>query len=141
MGGAAVYLWHADQDGLYSLYTKADQNYLRGVQEADSDGPVCSPPPSPAPTTAGGPTCTSRCTRPLAEATAAGTPVRTSQLAIPEDTCNLVYATAGYEQSVANMTRTTLASDMVFSDGADRQLPAVSGSVSQGFTLSLDVPV
>ena len=32
---------------------------------------------------------------------APATKLRTSQLALPEDTCNAVYATAGYEQSVA----------------------------------------
>jgi protocatechuate 3,4-dioxygenase beta subunit len=141
MGGAAVYLWHADQEGLYSLYTKADQNYLRGVQEAGSDGTVSFTTAFPGAYDGRWPHMHFEVYPSLAEATAAGTPVRTSQLAIPEDTCNLVYATAGYEQSVANMTRTSLASDMVFSDGADRQLPAVAGSVSQGFTLSLDVPV
>ena len=38
--GAAVYLWHCDRDGLYSLYTVPDQNYLRGVQAADASGEV-----------------------------------------------------------------------------------------------------
>ena len=40
--GAAVYLWHCNRDGLYSLYSQSvtDQNYLRGVQEADSNGRV-----------------------------------------------------------------------------------------------------
>jgi protocatechuate 3,4-dioxygenase beta subunit len=38
--GAAVYLWHCDRDGQYSIYSEAiaDQNYLRGVQEADANG-------------------------------------------------------------------------------------------------------
>jgi protocatechuate 3,4-dioxygenase beta subunit len=30
--GAAVYAWHCDRAGQYSLYTITDQNYLRGVQ-------------------------------------------------------------------------------------------------------------
>ena len=40
LAGAAVYLWHCDRDGRYSLYADAiqDENYLRGVQEADSSG-------------------------------------------------------------------------------------------------------
>jgi len=38
--GRAVYLWHCDRDGGYSMYTVADQNYLRGVQETDTDGSV-----------------------------------------------------------------------------------------------------
>lgn len=141
LAGAAVYLWHADQDGLYSLYTKADQNYLRGVQEAGSDGSVTFTTAFPGAYDGRWPHMHFEVYPTLAEATAAGTPVRTSQLAVPEDTCNLVYATEGYEQSASNMTRTTLASDMVFSDGAQLQLPTVTGSVSKGFALALDVPV
>ena len=38
--GKAVYLWHCDRDGLYSLYTLPDENYLRGVQQTASDGTV-----------------------------------------------------------------------------------------------------
>ena len=40
LAGAAVYLWHCNIDGQYSLYDQAiaDQNYLRGVQESDDDG-------------------------------------------------------------------------------------------------------
>ncbi len=40
--GAAVYLWHCDREGRYSLYSQGatDQNYLRGVQAAGDDGVV-----------------------------------------------------------------------------------------------------
>jgi hypothetical protein len=34
-----------------------------------------------------------------------------------------VYATDGYEQSRTNMSQVSLASDMVFSDGADLETP------------------
>ena len=42
IAGAAVYLWHCDRDGNYSLYSQGvtDENYLRGVQEADVNGVV-----------------------------------------------------------------------------------------------------
>ena len=37
--GAAVYVWHCDQDGNYSMYGSATEaNYLRGVQEVDANG-------------------------------------------------------------------------------------------------------
>ncbi len=141
LAGAAVYLWHATKDGLYSLYTDAQQNYLRGVQEAGSDGTVTFTTIFPGAYDGRWPHVHFEAYPSLAEATSAGTPMRTSLLALPEDTCNLVYATAGYEQSVSNMTRTTLATDMVFSDGVDQQLAAVSGSVAKGLAVSLDVPV
>ncbi len=42
LAGAAVYLWHADREGNYSLYSDAAaaENYLRGVQETDASGAV-----------------------------------------------------------------------------------------------------
>jgi protocatechuate 3,4-dioxygenase beta subunit len=40
LAGAAVYLWHCDREGRYSLYDPAvaSENYLRGVQVSDRDG-------------------------------------------------------------------------------------------------------
>ena len=42
LAGAAVYLWHCDAQGRYSLYSDGatNENYLRGVQAADSNGTV-----------------------------------------------------------------------------------------------------
>ena len=77
----------------------------------------------------------------LDEATSAGTVLSTSQLALPEGTCELVYATGGYSQSVSNLARTSLDSDMVFGDGSAQQLATVSGSVSEGFVAELSFAV
>jgi protocatechuate 3,4-dioxygenase beta subunit len=77
----------------------------------------------------------------LAEATSAGTMIVTSQLAFPEDVCDLVYATEGYEQSVPNMAQTSLESDMVFRDGVDQQLATMTGDVGSGFTAALALVV
>jgi hypothetical protein len=65
----------------------------------------------------------------------------TSQIALPKATCDLVYATPGYESSVTNLRQVTLASDMVFSDGSSLELATVSGSVAGGFVASLTVGV
>jgi hypothetical protein len=67
--------------------------------------------------------------------------VTTSQLALPQDACQAVYATDGYSQSVRNLAQTSLDSDNVFSDGADQQLAKVSGSATAGYTAELTVPV
>ena len=40
-----------------------------------------------------------------------------------------------------NMRSISLATDMVFSDGADQETPLVSGDVSNGIDLHLTVPV
>lgn len=76
----------------------------------------------------------------LAEATSAGTKSITSQLALPEDVCKTVYATSGYEASVRNLSQTSLARDMVFRDGTEHQLAAVTGDLS-GYTATLTVAV
>ena len=67
--------------------------------------------------------------------------LRTSQLALPEDACRQVYATDGYSQSLQNLAQTSLDSDMVFSDGYSLQLAKVTGSVTDGYTATLNVPV
>ena len=40
LAGHALYLWHCDREGRYSLYSPGatNQNYLRGVQESDASG-------------------------------------------------------------------------------------------------------
>lgn len=131
--GAALYLWHADKDGQYSLYTAADQNYLRGVQEAGADGTLSFSTVFPGCYDGRWPHMHFEVYPGLAAATSAGSRLVTSQLALPEDTCQAVYdGTAGYESSVANLTRTSLATDMVFSDGVDLQLPTVNGTPDGG---------
>jgi hypothetical protein len=52
--------------------------------------------------------------------------VATSQLALLESSCSAVYASDGYQASVANLSQISLASDNVFSDGAGLQLPTIS---------------
>jgi hypothetical protein len=64
-----------------------------------------------------------------------------SQIALPKATCDLVYATTGYESSVTNLSRVTLASDNVFSDGSSLELATITGSVATGLTAALTVAV
>jgi protocatechuate 3,4-dioxygenase beta subunit len=143
LASAAVYLWHCDREGRYSLYSEGatDQNYLRGVQEADGDGTVTFTTIFPAAYSGRWPHIHFEVYASLAEATNAGTMLATSQLAFPEDVCDLVYATDGYEQSVQNMAQTSLESDNVFGDGVDQQLATMSGDVGSGFTATLALAV
>jgi protocatechuate 3,4-dioxygenase beta subunit len=140
--GTAVYLWHCDREGKYSMYTVSDQNYLRGVQEADKDGYVRFQSIFPAAYDGRWPHIHFEIYQDLATATASGPIKKTTQLALPEDVCKAVYATSGYEQSVRNMSRTTLASDNVFRDDkAASQLASVTGSVNDGYVATLNVVV
>jgi protocatechuate 3,4-dioxygenase beta subunit len=141
--GAAVYMWHCTREGDYSLYSQGvtDQNFLRGVQAADADGKVTFTTIFPGAYSGRWPHVHYEVYPTLDAAASAKNKVATSQLALPEDTCNAVYETAGYEASVQNMKHLSLSSDMVFADGADRETPTASGDPNSGITLRLTVPV
>jgi protocatechuate 3,4-dioxygenase beta subunit len=141
--GAAVYAWHCDQSGRYSMYDSeiADENYLRGVQAADSSGKVTFKSIFPAAYDGRWPHIHFEVYPNLAKATSASGKLRTSQIALPEDACKKVYSTSGYEQSVSNLASTSLDSDMVFGDGYSLQLGTATGSVKDGYTVALNVAV
>jgi len=144
LSGAAVYLWHCTNDGNYSLYSEAvaDENFLRGVQETDADGAVTFTTIFPGCYSGRWPHMHFEVYESLDSATSYTNKLRTSQLAIPEDSCREVYGVAdGYDASISNLDGVSLDSDGVFSDGYSLQLATVSGSVDEGFTFSLNVPV
>lgn len=143
LAGAAVYAWHCDREGRYSMYDDevASENYLRGVQECDADGTVTFTSIFPACYAGRWPHVHFEVYPSLDDATSASNRMRTSQLALPEDACAEVYATDGYDQSVSNLRQVSLDSDNVFSDGYSLQLATVTGSVSAGYSASLRVPV
>ena len=60
---------------------------------------------------------------------------------MPQEMCNTIYATSGYEQSAQNIQQTSLDTDMVFSDGYATQLAKASGGPGPGVTLKLNVGV
>ncbi|HMJ77573.1 MAG TPA: intradiol ring-cleavage dioxygenase [Iamia sp.] len=141
--GHAVYLWHCDREGRYSMYSEGveGENYLRGVQEADDDGKVTFTSIFPAAYAGRWPHIHFEVYESLDRATSSGAITATSQLAFPQDVCETVYAIDGYEQSIDNLAGVSLESDGIFSDGSDTQLAAMSGSVSGGYTAELTVPV
>jgi protocatechuate 3,4-dioxygenase beta subunit len=142
MAGAAVYVWHCDQSGRYSLYDVADQNYLRGVQVTDASGTVSFSSIFPAAYSGRWPHIHFEVYKAIADATASSNAITTSQVALPQAVCDTVYATAGYSASVSNMKQTTLANDNVFSDdGGVKQLATMTGTVASGLTAALTVPV
>jgi protocatechuate 3,4-dioxygenase beta subunit len=143
LAGAAVYLWHCDRDGNYSMYSEAvaDENYLRGVQEAADDGTLEFTTIFPACYSGRWPHMHFEVYESLDAATSASSKLRTSQLALPQDVCETVYATEGYEQSVTNLAQVSLDSDGIFSDGYSLQMAKLTGSVEEGYVATLNVPV
>jgi protocatechuate 3,4-dioxygenase beta subunit len=141
MTGAAVYVWHCDRDGQYSMYTASDANYLRGVQEVDANGVASFTSIFPACYSGRWPHVHFEVYPSVDAATNGGTKLATSQLALPQDVCEAVYATSGYGQSVSNLSRVSLTSDMVFSDGVSLQTPSMTGNATSGYVSSLAVGV
>jgi protocatechuate 3,4-dioxygenase beta subunit len=144
LAGAAVYLWHCDRDGNYSLYSQAvsGENYLRGVQAAGGDGMVTFQSIFPACYTGRWPHIHFEAYPSLDKANNQGNKIATSQIALPKDICDQVYATDGYSQSVRNLGQVSLERDNVFgNDGGAHQLGTMSGSIGRGLTVTLPVPV
>jgi protocatechuate 3,4-dioxygenase beta subunit len=144
LAGAAVYAWHCDREGRYSLYDRglANENYLRGVQEADANGQVTFASVFPGAYSGRWPHIHFEVFESMGNATAAGQVLAVSQIALTKAACDDVYATPGYEASVRNMSRTTLQSDNVFrNDGGVYQLATMTGSAGAGYTAGLNVTI
>jgi protocatechuate 3,4-dioxygenase beta subunit len=142
--GVAVYVWHCSREGGYSLYSDGitDQNYLRGVQIADADGTVRFTSIFPACYDGRWPHIHFEVYPDRASISDSTSAIATSQVALPQEACEAVYATSGYESSVRNLARVSLEGDNVFGDdGGASQLGAVSGDVRSGYSVSLAVGV
>jgi protocatechuate 3,4-dioxygenase beta subunit len=144
LAGKGVHLWHCDRDGNYSLYSQGveNENYLRGVQETDANGTVTFTSIYPACYSGRWPHIHFEIYDSVDTAITSGPIVKTSQIALPDETNAQVYATAGYEQSVRNASQVSLQGDNVFGDdGGIHQIATMSGSVAAGYTASLTIGV
>ncbi|PCC53003.1 intradiol ring-cleavage dioxygenase [Brevibacterium aurantiacum] len=142
--GVAVYAWHCDAQGRYSMYSEGveDATWLRGVQVADEKGEVTF--------TSVFPACyTGRWTHihfeiypDVDSITDADNAIATSQMALPEDACNAVFELSAYDGSAENLSNVSLDDDNVFGDdGGEHQMATISGDTDKGYVASLDVPV
>jgi protocatechuate 3,4-dioxygenase beta subunit len=142
LAGYAIYIWHCDRSGEYSLYGVVDQNYLRGVQETDANGVATFTTVFPACYSGRMPHIHIEVYRSVTTATSYTNKLKTTQLALPVDVCETVYASAeGYSESVANLARISFATDMVFSDGTATEMSTVTGSVADGYVVALQVGI
>ncbi|WP_433830423.1 intradiol ring-cleavage dioxygenase [Actinoplanes sp. CA-015351] len=142
--GVAVYVWHCDRAGLYSMYSEGvtEENYLRGVQITDDSGTVSFTSIFPACYTGRWPHIHFEVYPTEADITDSTKAIATSQVALPKDVCDTVYKETGYEASVANLAQVTLDNDNVFGDdGGASQLGTATGDVSSGYAVSLSVGV
>jgi protocatechuate 3,4-dioxygenase beta subunit len=139
LAGYAIYIWHCDRDGKYSLYDLPNESYLRGVGVTDANGQVTFTTIFPGCYDGRWPHIHFEIFSSLANATGGRFATLVSQLAMPSATASTVYNNAtGYTTSISNFSRVSLTSDNVFGDNSSAQIaqqtPAMSGSVSAGYT-------
>lgn len=143
LSGYAVYLWHCDSNGLYSLYSAPTESYLRGVQVTDANGQVTFTTIFPGCYDGRYPHMHFEVFTSLANATTGRNATLTSQLALPRDICTTVYASGGYSGSTANLAKVTTSSDGVFGDNTAAQIaamtPSMTGSVADGYAATVTI--
>lgn len=138
--GAAVYAWHCDAQGRYSMYTTGveGETWLRGVQVADANGQVTF--------TSIVPGCyPGRWTHihfevypDIGSVADAANAIATSQLAFPQNMLEEVYQLPAYDGSAGNLAQLSLATDNVFGeDGGSLQMATISGNATNGYSASL----
>lgn len=141
LAGYAIYLWHCDRQGRYSLYTAAAESYLRGVQVSDTNGQVTFTTVFPGCYDGRWPHMHFEVFSSLSNALSGRYSILTSQLAMPAAVSASVYAdSTTYPSSAAALARVSLSSDGIFGDNTAAQVaqqtPTFSGSVATGYAAS-----
>lgn len=139
---AAIYVWHCDAYGRYSLYSSGvtTESYLRGVQVTDSEGKVTFTTIYPACYSGRWPHIHFEIfTGGLTSASTGRTASLISQLAMPAAVNTAVFTgDSRYTASIANYNAITLSSDNVFGDNTSAQIaqmtPSLTGTVTSGYT-------
>ena len=144
--GYAIYMWHCDANGDYSLYNAPTESYLRGVQVTDSNGQVTFLDVFPACYSGRYPHIHFEVFKDLAAATVGTNAVQTSQFPMPSDVASALYSSdSTYSASVANFKDVTLTTDNVFSAFTSAQLtaatPTITGSASAGYTATATIAI
>jgi protocatechuate 3,4-dioxygenase beta subunit len=141
LSGYAIYLWHCDQLGRYSMYSSGvtAENYLRGVQPTTTDGTAIFQTIFPGCYDGRVPHMHFEIYRSTSTALSYTNKLKTSQLAFPDEICDAVYATSGYTNSASNYARVSVTTDGIFSDGVTLQMTTVTGNVTDGYEATLTV--
>jgi protocatechuate 3,4-dioxygenase beta subunit len=139
LAGYAVYIWHCDAAGRYSIYEAVEANYLRGLGVTDGAGEVQFKTILPGCYNGRWPHIHFEVFSTVDAATAGDQSLLISQIALPGDALTAQYAAdARYAQSAANLARQTIGDDGIFADNTAAQLAAqtmtVTGDPATGLT-------
>ena len=144
--GHAIYLWHCDATGNYSLYDLTDANFLRGVGVADAEGKVRFTTIVPGCYDGRWPHMHFEVFESVSAAVSGEASVLTAQIALPESDCAAIYAAdARYSNGTANLGRITIATDNVFSDNSAEEIAqqtlAMTGDPATGYAGAVTIAV
>ncbi|WP_066556030.1 intradiol ring-cleavage dioxygenase [Croceicoccus bisphenolivorans] len=138
LAGYAVYIWHCDVEGDYSLYDLPNESYLRGVQVSDANGQVTFTTIWPGCYNGRFPHIHFEVYSSLANATSGRYALLISQFAMPDAENQAVYATSAYATSKSNYVGESIATDNVFGDNTAAQKEAMTmiatGSAAAGYS-------
>ncbi len=146
LAGHAIYIWHCDAEGRYSLYDITNANYLRGVGVSDVEGKVRFTTIFPGCYDGRWPHIHFEVFKSLEEAISGENAVLTAQMALPQTEAAVVYASdQRYPNGTSNLGRISLASDNVFSDNSDAQIAQqtvrITGTAQTSLQGSLAIPL
>ncbi|MBB3175857.1 intradiol ring-cleavage dioxygenase [Variovorax sp. Sphag1AA] len=144
LAGYAVYLWHCDAVGNYSLYSAPAESYLRGVQVSNSAGQVTFVTIFPGCYSGRWPHMHLEVFKTQAAATSGKNAVLTTQLAMPSAVCSAIYPyVSTYTRSVSNFAAISISTDNVFSDNTSAQIaamtPTMAGTIADGYTATATI--
>lgn len=137
--GHALYPWHCDAVGNYSLYDDPDRNDLRGLAISDDAGIVRFTTAFPGCYRSRYPHFHLEVFASADDAVTGRDSLLISQTALPETACAEVYdAHPAYSNGTRNLGRNSFEGDGVFRNGGvegrAQQMMEISGSVAAGYT-------
>ncbi|MGH1356296.1 MAG: hypothetical protein ACRBBS_14605 [Thalassovita sp.] len=146
LAGHAIYVWHCDTTGNYSMYDLPEANFLRGVGVADANGKVRFTTIFPGCYDGRWPHIHFEIFTSPEAAVSGEASVLTAQMAFRQADAAKVYAAdARYSNGTRNLGRITLASDNVFADNTADQIAqqtiATTGDPTSGYQGTLTIPV
>ncbi|ODT69491.1 MAG: hypothetical protein ABS75_16395 [Pelagibacterium sp. SCN 63-23] len=144
--GRAIYIWHCDTTGLYSLYDTTDANYLRGVGVADDEGKVKFTTIFPGCYDGRWPHIHFEVFESVEKAVGGEASVLTAQIALPErESADVYLADSRYSNGTNNLGRITLASDNVFGDNSEAEIVQqtldLTGDPSSGYAGAVTIVI
>jgi protocatechuate 3,4-dioxygenase beta subunit len=140
LAGHAVYVWHCDAVGGYSIYALPDANYLRGLQVTDANGIVRFTTIFPGCYDGRWPHLHFEVFASPEAAVSGDNSLLIAQLAFSDADCQTAYADPRYEASRGPLSRISFSSDNVFRDNSAEQLTQQTAILTGGVA-RVTVPV